>query len=318
MTNEDLGDENAKPRPPWAAVIFASRESLQVVEQCIEATRKAALGRAAIDVLVNGNTGLAAGVRNRYVDQTTGRNACHIRVWSIEIGDKANAWNQYVQHIWGGEEIAFFIDGYVRLNPDAMALLGEATMAKSQSLGGTGVPNRHVYASFARETGFHGNFCCVKGVAIAELKRRAIRLPFGLYRVDSLMGAWLSFGLNPQREVWDPNRIFAHPAATWQKDTPRWWHYSDVLAFSRRRLRQSRGTLENLAVKDLLARRKAPLELIPPTASQLVLGWIERCPQEANRVLRWNPLLQRALRQIEQIPRTIPNGTTPRLLGSCR
>jgi hypothetical protein len=63
-----------------------------------------------------------------------------LRIWSIPLGDKANAWNQYIHHLWAGQELVFFIDGYVRLNSDAIELLGGAVQSDPQALGGSGVP----------------------------------------------------------------------------------------------------------------------------------------------------------------------------------
>jgi hypothetical protein len=34
-----------------------------------------------------------------------------VRLWSIEVSDKAHVSNQYVHHIWPGSEIAYFVDG---------------------------------------------------------------------------------------------------------------------------------------------------------------------------------------------------------------
>jgi hypothetical protein len=305
-----------KARRPWAAVIFASRESAEVLGQTIAAARIAALQRADIDVLINGNRALAAQVASHLAGQPQDAGAARVRIWSISVNDKANAWNQYVQRVWAGEEVAFFIDGYIRLNLDALTLLGDAVMARPEVLGGTGVPTRALHARIASEGGFYGNFVCLKGTVIAELRRRGIALPFGLYRVDSLMGAWVNFGLDPKTQGWNPNRIFAHPDASWKKDAPRWWRFNDIRAQFKRRLRQSRGVLENLAVRDLLSTRKQAPESLPATASALVLEWVARCPDEAASVLRWNPLVRRALEEIRQIPLTPPTELLPELVSA--
>jgi len=103
--------------------------------------------------------------------------ADRLKVWSIHYGDKANAWNQYFHTIWSGEQLAFFTDGYVRLRPDALRLLGNAVMSKESVLGGSGVPSvgrtaKKLTAHMISAGGFHGNFCCVKGCVIYEFKLR--------------------------------------------------------------------------------------------------------------------------------------------------
>lgn len=305
----------------WAIVIFASRESLDVLGRTINAAQIAAKGKANIDVLVNGNVPLAIALTNQLCSQPRASNAATVRVWSVTVGDKANAWNQYIHHIWSGEDIAFFVDGYVRLNPDAVQLLGDAVAARADVRGGTGVPRmgrtaKSMRAQMSHEGGFHGNFCCIKACAIAQLRQRRIVLPFGLYRVDSLMGALLNFGLDPARNDWVTSRIFVHPDASWQTDPKHWWRTAHIQAQVKRIFRQSRGVLENLALRDHLHVRKQAPESLPATASELVIDWIRRCPAQASDALWHNPLARRALADIRQSTVSVTDNSPPNLMGS--
>lgn len=289
----------------WAIVIFASRESLAVLVSTIKAAQIAACGVATIDVVVNGNNELADALTKQLCDPELASDETSVKVWKIAVGDKANAWNQYLHQIWSGEKIAFFIDGYVRLNPDSVRLLGNSIASQSNVLGGTGVPNVEPAtidksSQPAPDSGFHGNFCCLTGAAIEKIRLQNISLPFGLYRVDSLMGAMLSVGFDPTCNTWDGSRIFVHPAASWQTDPKHWWRISDIRAQIKRIFRQSRGVLENLAARDHLVVRKQPPEMMPATATELILEWVQRCPAEANKVMRYNPLARRALADIKQ------------------
>jgi hypothetical protein len=307
----------------WAVVIFASRESLDILSRTVKAAQISAQEKAGIDVIVNGNTPLAVALANHLCSQELASEATLIRVWAVAVGDKANAWNQYIQHIWSGEDIAFFIDGYVRLNPDAVRLLGDAVAARANVLGGTGVPSmartaKAMRAHMSPEGDFHGNFCCIKGATIEQLRQRRIALPFGLYRVDSLMGALLILGLDPAGNAWVTSRIFVHPEASWQTDQKRWWRVDDIRAQIKRVFRQSRGVLENLAVRDHLNVRKQSPESLPATASELVLDWVRRCPKQSSTVLRLNPLTRRALADITQSHVITTDSSPPNLIGSNR
>lgn len=289
----------------WAIVVFASRETVDVLLLSVQAACMAGRGRAQIDVLVNGNPGLARELAARIGSATAGAGGPVVNIWSIAQGDKANAWNQYIHAVWSGQHLAFFIDGYVRLNPDAVALLGNDMVAKPSLLGGTGVPSTGKSAAAVREKmmqhgGFHGNFCCVTGHVIAQLRQRRIALPLGLYRVDSLMGALLSFGLHPQNNDWNHRRILVHPIATWQTDPKHWWRLADVKAKLKRVFRQSRGVLENEAVKHHFLTCKSSPEQLPHTAAALVLGWADACPAQLNTLCRRNPLTKRAFSQIKK------------------
>ena len=294
-----------KVRNRWELVIIASRESLVMLLATLNAAQISARGAAGIDCVINGNKPLALALANHLDKSEVVHGEVPVKVWDIAVGDKANAWNQYIHHIWAGESIAFFIDGYVRLNPDSIQLLGEAIADRVEVIGGTGVSNggpsgKSPNTRPTPENGFHGNFCCIKGTTIEQMRRRKIFLPFGLYRVDSLMGALLNLALDPARNVWIDSRIFVHPRATWQTDPKHWWKINDIRAQVRRILRQSRGVLENLAVRDHLTVRRQPPESMPPSAKELVLDWMQRCPTQAQKVLRYNPLARRALAEIKR------------------
>jgi len=295
-------------RQPWAVVIFACREPLPQLQQTLDAALLSAASCAVVHVLVNGNPTLAqalvAALAQRPAAPAGSGSSPAIQVWSIPLGDKANAWNQYIHQLWAGEDIAFFIDGYVRLNANAVELLGPAVIANGHALGGSGVPTMGRTAKALRQdiithSGFHGNFCCIKGDAIRQMRDQHIRLPVGLYRTDGLMRAILVYSLDPAQHAWDESRIHVHPEASWQIDPARWWRLQDVRAFFKRHFRQVRGSLENAALKDHLARRlRSPAEL-PATATELVLEWVKRCPGEFERLEQKQRLTKHALASIE-------------------
>ncbi|MEH3086149.1 MAG: hypothetical protein PGN26_06345 [Xylophilus ampelinus] len=285
-----------------AIVVFASRESLPVLQRSIDAARAAAApaGLYRIEVVVNGNPPLAQALAQAQPGVRSSGPAVPLRVWSIALGDKANAWSQYFHAIWQGEALAFFMDGYVRPNPDAAQLLGDAVLRDPVALGGSGVPTvgrtaRALRSDMLQHGGFHGNFCCIKGEVIAQWRAEGFRLPVGLYRGDSLLGAVLRFGLRPQSEAWNPRRIHVHGDASWTTDAKRWWSPADLLGQLRRLRRQARGLLENEAVKHhFLKLREAPTAL-PPTADALIRGWAAACSQEARALQKRRPLVRREI-----------------------
>lgn len=306
---------------PWAIVIFAARESPDLLLLTLKAALAASRNTAHVDILVNGNPELATAIAGLSGTSLRPDMAPLVRVWSLAQGDKANTWNSYLHHIWQGESISFFIDGYVRLNPDAIELLGNAVEAQPTVLGGTGVPSMGrtaaaMRAHMAEHGGFHGNLCCIKGEVIRQIRQRNIRLPFGLYRVDSLMGALLSFGLDPCNNSWDRHRILVHPEASWQTDTRHWWRPSDVKAQVKRILRQARGVLENEAVKQLFVAQKIQPEQLPTTARALVLQWVEHCPEQVHAILSKSILARKALKEIQTTADKLADGCPPTLIHS--
>lgn len=306
---------------PWAIVVFAARESPGVLVQTIQAAARASSKRAHIDVLVNGNLSLAQTIADELgSQQQASSNGQAIRVWSLTQGDKANTWNQYFHHVWSGEALSFFIDGYVRLNPDAIQLLGDAVSSSAHALGGTGVPSMGrtaaaMRAEMTKNGGFHGNFCCIQGDVIRQIRRRGIALPFGLYRVDSLVGALLLLGLHPESNKWDRRRILVHPDASWQTDQRHWWRLSDLRAQVKRVFRQARGLLENEAVKDLFMVQKVRAEQLPANAATLVSQWIEKCPDQAGKMLNGSVLAKKALADLKRSANSVADGSRPTLIS---
>lgn len=301
----------------WALAIFAYRESKEQLINTLGAARRGTNSDTTIDLLINGNSPLANEL-GKWLE-TCGEDWARLRVWSIKFGDKANAWNSYFHQIWQGEELVFFSDGYVSLRPDSVQLLGSALLDQPNKLGGSGIPSgsisaRQLARTMLSEGGFHGNFCALKGDVINDIKRRSIRIPRGLYRTDSLVGAWLSFGLNPVDRGWDPDRLLVHPNVTWDTPPKHWWRYSDIVAKFRRKLRQARGRLENAAIRYFLATRKWQPESLPSDARQLINNWIANSPQEWRTTSRFDPLARHVLHSLADMTNLDSSEIQPQLI----
>lgn len=287
----------------WAVAIFAARESASELILTVDSVIFAALKSTIINVLVNGNDALAKDISEMLRPyQTTGSRST-IRVWTIALGDKAHAWNQYVHHVHPNARVHFFVDGYVCLSPDALGLLDDGLTARPDSLGGTGVPTSGRTASRLRQQmlsqgGMHGNLFALKAQTMHSLRQMHFRLPLGLYRTDSTLGAALAFGLNPSKYEWDiKTRVYVHPEVTWTTSKKKWWRYAEVKSQFKRILRQGQGVLENRAVENFLAFQKHSPEQLPRTAAELVLDWINSHPKEARSLFWQAPLSRLALKK---------------------
>lgn len=261
-----------------AVVIFVSRESLSSFFKTLNTTCEAIKENSTIDVLVNGNPALANEIKNFIHVSLNPNNLAHIRLWSLGLGDKANTWNTYFHRIWNGEDLVFFIDGYVRLQPCSLLRLMQSIKTEPRSFGGTGVPTAgrsaiQIRTSMLSNGGFHGNFCCIRGKVISELRKKKINIPLGLYRVDSLVGAILYFGLNPKENEWKTYRIVVDGSATWDVDTKHWWRWTDVKAKLNQSERQLRGMVENSAVKYFFNIEKELPQNLPVDCHSLIEKW---------------------------------------------
>lgn len=289
-------------QPNWAVAIIAARESIETLRSTIEATVAASAGRdTIIDLLINGNAGLARECA-AWAGASYGGTAW-LRIWSIEQGDKAHAWNEYVHRIWPAGRTAFFLDGYARPRIDGLAQLDASLAAAPEAFGATGVPTSGRSAPALRAAmlsggGFHGNMNAIPVHAMAQLRTSGFRLPLGLYRTDSLIGSVLMFALDPVTQHWEPRRIVVNGDATWDVPGQADFTVKNIVAQFKRRQRQAQGDLENRAAREHMVGRRLPITRFPKTVRELVLDWIAAHPDEARRLYLKNPLRLRAARRM--------------------
>jgi hypothetical protein len=244
-------------------------------------------------------------------------------VWTIPLGGKAHAWNQYVHFVWPGTGLAFFVDGYARIEPDGFRLLAAAMSKSTEALAGGGVPAGQKASGLRddahREDGLHGALFALKEAVMNELRDKHFRLPLGLYGFDSLLGAVLAFGLDPSKNQWDEQRyIVLHPDVTFRIEKKQWWRYTVIKTQFNRILNNALRTLVEEATKEFLAQRKRPPEQLPRTVSDFVLAWVRENPKEAQKTLRKSPICRLALKKLREPRDWSAAEQLPRLLYTSR
>lgn len=264
----------------WAVAVFAARESVATLEDVVRAVVIACAGHAVrIEILINGNFELAQGLAHRFeVEPIAAESNVRLCIWFISVKDKALAWNTYVHRLYRGAGLTFFLDGYARPEADALKELALALSDDMQALAASGVPSSGRRADkhakgMRRSGGLHGSMFALRRLPMDEIRRRGFRLPLGLYRTDSLIGAALCFGFDPACNDWNASRIRVQPTATWRFKSLQWWRLEDLKTHLKRKGRQAQGVLENLAVRDHLAERRQAPESLPRTVRELVLQW---------------------------------------------
>jgi len=281
----------------WSVAIFSSRETLPTLSSSIDAILSATNEAASVvDVMVNGNQELANDV-GCYIKtlHPVGRARTVVRVWYVLVGDKAHAWNQYVHDILPPAEITFFVDGYAQVMPDALKLISDGLNETPKALAAAGVPtvgrsSMMQTELMLKEGGIHGNFYALRGDFLARLRAAGFQLPLGLYRTDGVLGAAISFALNPAKNDWDSGLIFVHPKATWKNRPLTWGSVADIRSHLKKVMRQAQGVLENLAVREHLAIQKKTPQSLPRTSAELVWSWIGAHPMPALKAFLTNPL----------------------------
>lgn len=283
----------------WAIAIFTARETPETLAETIAAVEVACAGvPTTIDIVVNGNRILAetiAATIERSADSS-------LRVWSVALADKALAWNQYIETIAPVSDLAFFVDGYVRIAPDSLRLIDDALASDSEAWAASGMPMvgrsaKRLRGRMQTEGGLHGNFYALRGSVVALLRSRGVRLPLAIYRNDSLLGAIMCFSADPSAHGWNAKRIAIVASASWTNETLRWTRWSSIVTQWKRVQRQAQGVLENAAVRQHLALDRLLPETLPRTAAELVARWRAAHPDEALALLR-HPLRRRAAREL--------------------
>jgi hypothetical protein len=305
----------------WGVALIASRESVDVLLGTIEALRQAAFEPTLIDVVINGNPALARALSDALAAAEPAAQApLPVRVWSIALGDKSHAWNEYVHRIWPAAQHAVFVDGYVRVAADSLRRLQHMASATPQALGVAAVPSCGPSAPALRQAmlqhgGLHGNLYALPARTMEALRARGVRLPVGLYRGDGVLGAVLSFGMDPACNPWSPKQYIAVAAdATWSLAAEADGSISRLKTWIKRRMRQAQGDLENRAVSDLFARQHKPPESLPATVVELVRTWVQSRPADFARLVRFSPLRRMAWRKLSTQRFPPPQDTVPRLV----
>ena len=299
-----MTQEYKKP-PVWAVAIFAARETSSLLARSVRSAILACAGkRATIDVLINGNPALAQEFAE--LAAIIPAEGCTLRIWNIDAPDKAHTWNEYVYRIWEAADITFFIDGYARPKPDALELMERHLVAHPNAMAASGIPSSGRSAKGMQEKmlrsggGIHGNLYALTERSMKGVRETGFRLPLGIYRTDPLLGAVLTYRLDPSVNKWTRGSVVSVPGATWDVDGISELSYKNVVGYFKRRLRQAQGVLESQAFRDHMAIKRLPPRLLPVTAQEMVNNWLMAQPQAARTVFIKHPLCLYAARQLRK------------------
>ena len=201
-------------RPSWSLAVFAHNESGRIRPALESIARAAGNNDVAVTVLANGCTDSTA-------DEVRACASLLPNLWLAEmaVADKANAWNVYVHELITPErageiETYFFMDGDVRLERDALALLAAALSAVPTANAAGGMPatgrNRVSWRARMIKNGtLAGNLYALRSSFVDCVRQRQIRIPIGLVFEDSLLSQLVAteFGEATSRSE-DPRCIF--------------------------------------------------------------------------------------------------------------
>lgn len=287
-----------------SAVILASRENASILIKTLGAVAAASEDGTQIDVIVNGNPLLLQEMDAYLKGQSFAKDKRPVRLWGIQLGDKANAFNEYFYRIFDGADLVYFVDGYARPYGDSFRSMARKVMADAEALGGSGVPSTGRTAKWLRQEmaggGIHGNLFCIKGETVADMTRLSFRIPVGFYKTDATIGSFLYFNMNPAEYAWSYSRILVDMDASWETDEKRWWRWSDVKSTFMRRKRRAQGDIENKAFEYFITKVYRPGMKFPDFSLDLIKLWKNENPKSADLLIGKSRLHVRAYEAICQ------------------
>ncbi len=277
----------------WPVAVFAHNEAKNIVK-ALDSLLAAELDQPLIIyVLANGCTDDTEDVVRNYA-----RRHREVSLISIQQGDKAGAWNQYVHEIAPQAEILFFTDGDVQVCEGALTELRLGLKKNPYANAATSVPATGRNAERLRrqilsERGLMGNLYALRGDFVKRIQERGIRLPSGFIGDDSLVGALAKWDLDPHR-TWDDARIVPCAQAFFRFEPLSWWRHSDWRLYWRRINRYNLRAYQIALLSSLLKREG--LKAIPRNVFELY--------QSTELKLRWDgiytPISYLTLRRIRK------------------
>ncbi len=232
------GPATADPRAPWPVAVFAHNEA-RTIAACLDSLERAAAGHPLTAyVLANGCRDATARIVRDYAA------AGHpwVRLVEIALGDKANAWNEYVHALAPAAPIHFFIDGDVRAGPEALAHMAASLAAAQAARAISAIPSTgRSYAHMARHmmagNMVGGNLYALSPGFVAQLRAETVRLPVGFIGEDWLVTCLVKGDFTP-RALHDHSPYLAsNLAATFAFRSLSPWRPRDWRIYARRLVR---------------------------------------------------------------------------------
>ena len=272
---------SAGPRPTWSIAVFAHNEASRI-RQALESAVAAASGYP-LEIVV-----LANGCTDATVDRVRSCAATipDLSLVEIPLADKAHAWNVAMHDLRDAldsslVDVQFFMDGDVRLLPDALPRLASAFAAAPtvKAVGGMPATGRDRAAwrdRMVRYGSIAGNFYALRGSFVREIRRRGLRMPVGLIGEDRFL-SWLvenQLGDGPSSDN-TPQAVF-HVEAEFAFDSLSLLKASDYRIYLRRKWRY--------------ALRGAQIEMLLPLLRQRGMAAL---PAHVNELYRQGPIPSR-------------------------
>ena len=237
----------------WSICIFAHNEA-ERLPQCLAALDGAAAGGDyTAHVMENGSTDRTAEAARAFSCLDS-----RVQVHELPVGDKANAWNEYVHRIAGDADMHIFIDGDVRPTKGSFRAFETAFGRSPHAYGAAALPatgrsRKHWTHRLFDEHYLSGNLYALSGEAVSKIRKQKFRFPFGAVGEDGLLTYLLLTDLKGYDDDSHTDRIAIASGAFFEFDSlglsP-----GDVNIYLNRLKRYSRRYIQNHIMYPVLKR----------------------------------------------------------------
>ncbi|MBV1867162.1 MAG: glycosyltransferase [Marinosulfonomonas sp.] len=242
-------------KPPARSIaVFAHNEAGNIAN-CLGSIQGAGLGpNDRIYVLINGTTD-----ETEAVVRGVSKDDPRIQTVVIELGDKANAWSYYVNHLASpATRLHVFVDGDVLVSPDALVEIEARLRDHPEALAASTLPkggrtSGNWSKRILREHGMPGNFYALRGETLARIRSLSINIPVGMIGDDPLLRWLILRDFEPNGSV-DRSRIRPVPEAYFEYESVPMTNWRGLRALFARQMRyQLRDLQMNLLQPHLRA-----------------------------------------------------------------
>jgi glycosyltransferase involved in cell wall biosynthesis len=247
--------------------IFARNEE-RLLPQCAGSLDRAGLtADDRVFILVNGSTDETLSVARALAAADP-----RIAVCDLPVGDKANAWNDYVHRLAPPKATAHvFIDGDIAAGPGALTALNEALAQSPEAYAAAALPaagrsRRRWARHLLLNRHLSGNLYALSDSAIAAFRQKRLRLPFGAKGEDGLIAYLLLTDLQGGDDDSHDQRIIVAENAVFEFD-PLQPNLRDLKIYARRLQRYSERHFQKELLYDRL--KEKGVRAMPDAVSEI-------------------------------------------------
>lgn len=244
MTQADSNTADISKADGYTIAVFAHNEEKNICKTLDSIINNSDDNLYGIYVLANGCTDNTASVARGYFAEK-GFTKHHII--EIEIGDKCNAWNEYVYTHRPKVKHHFFVDSDVTFSKDAFKILHEGFTSEFHHVM-AGLPltgrNKRKYFELATKYGcLFGNLYCVKHTFLDRVQAEGIKLPLGLCWIDAQLTKLVNEDLRGERDDYQ-RRVTCIKGVGYEFESLRPWRIADIKLWTSRIARYKAGQLQ--------------------------------------------------------------------------